>query len=1153
MSERGQLSLRRSAGARLPLPPAVLSLLTLIILGWLTYQSAGALLLWRSHDKVTASLESAVEDLSTLHSTLQECVYSSIAFKHTRSYLYSQRYVQQRALLSGALERSERDLADASPQEEQELDSIAQDIRPLLQTMDVMVNRPAQEGLAPDAGATIPDGYDANETIGVRMPRDNVIDRLERLQFEVRNSFYARRADATKTLRHALVVLFWSAVGALALACLILTLLAWVARQHAHAERGLMLSEEQYRDLLERSSEMVAVIHADGEYLYTNPAWQARLGRRPLRETVLPEEADRAAMFERRALDGLALEDVPLRLTVNGRTLLVLASLSCRGDDAGVRAVRWICRDVTEREAHERRLRAQVAVGQALGSVYSPADALPLVLEQLGVMLEAEAADIWMTESDQQRLRRSISWTRRPDPAWQLREGEEVHLGDGLPGCVLRYQTGCWQSVSKSGGAIFRSAEEAGPEQVIAWGVPIAFQGEILATMQFYAGRPVPRDPELLATVEAVGVALGQFLARCNRELQLETLHRQTDSILGSVTDGIFGVDSSGRALFVNPAAAALLGQTEAALRDRDVHALLHGNAPAENACTPSCMLRRVMLSREGGNEQDVVYRRDGSSFMVEYSVSPLTTDGAIVGSVLTLRDVTERHALDRLKDEFVSTVSHELRTPLTSIRGALGLLSAGRVGEMNEEAGKLLRIAVSNTDRLIRLINDILDLERMESGRSPLQIRSLDLAELLQQSLETMRPLADAANIRIHFTAESAMTEVDPDRMLQVFTNLLSNAIKFSPQGSTITAQVEAGENQVAVCISDEGRGIPVEKLESIFDRFQQVDATDSRQKGGTGLGLAICRTILQQHGGRVWAERNPERGVSFRMLLPRTQSHTSVPAELFNTDDLLPGDTVLVCDDDRVTRELVKNYLQQHSYQVLEASTGEDAIMMARMQRPQVVLLDMNLPGISGWEVLNTLKSDPLTAGIPVVVLSMFGPAMGFNAESSGWLQKPVDDLSLIGELGRVLRGRPGSSTTVLLVEDDADLAHVIETSFQKSGIRTYHASTLQEARRLCDRVRPDLMVLDLGLPDGDGMELVEWLRQHYELHRLPLVVYSGRDVTPAEQGKLYQGPTQILGKAHVQPAEIERLVLAMLRSPAAAAAGPLTAPWDAAASNF
>ncbi len=227
--------------------------------------------------------------------------------------------------------------------------------------------------------------------------------------------------------------------------------------------------------------------------------------------------------------------------------------------------------------------------------------------------------------------------------------------------------------------------------------------------------------------------------------------------------------------------------------------------------------------------------------------------------------ELRQRTELDSVKDEFISTASHELRTPLTSIRGALGLLSAGLMGKVDERAANLLRIASTNTDRLVRLINDILDLERMSSGSAPLQVRLCSVRDLILQSADTMSTMATQAQVRLEIVAEpddaAFLCAVDPDRIQQVLTNLLSNAIKFSPAGAAVRVWAEARPGELLISVQDHGRGVPAGNLESIFERFRQVDPGDARQKGGTGLGLAICRSIVHQHSGHIWAERNDAR----------------------------------------------------------------------------------------------------------------------------------------------------------------------------------------------------------------------------------------------------------------------------------------------------
>lgn len=499
--------------------------------------------------------------------------------------------------------------------------------------------------------------------------------------------------------------------------------------------------------------------------------------------------------------------------------------------------------------------------------------------------------------------------------------------------------------------------------------------------------------------------------------------------------------------------------------------------------------------------------------------------------------ELTQRSELDLLKDEFVSTVSHELRTPLTSIRGSLGLLSSGMMGSLDPKAQNLLRIAVSNTDRLIRLINDLLDLERMQSGRATLQIRRCSVRDLAEQAIETMRGMADEALVDIELVSSSTVLaedtlffDGDSDRILQVLTNLISNAIKFSPPASTVRVHTEATQDSVLLKVIDQGRGIPQEKLDSVFDRFGQVDPSDAKRKSGTGLGLAICRSIVKQHAGSVWAQQNSGPGSTFCVMFPRTARATDpiVPLDILERGE----GSILVCDDDAGIRTVVGEHLRRQGYTVLEATSGQEALQLATANHLEAILMDMYMPGLSGWETLQQLRDNPMTAGVPVVVLSVLSPNLRgqLTGEAQGWVQKPFNEHHLFTELARVLGSGEGPAQ-VLLVEDDQDLASVVVESFGAADVQVEHACTRQQAILHCISKRPDLLILDLTLPDGDGFSFVEWLRQRPETRSLPLVVYSGRDVSDCEMSQLRLGPTEFLTKAKVQPQEVEELVRSMV----------------------
>jgi PAS domain S-box-containing protein len=608
-----------------------------------------------------------------------------------------------------------------------------------------------------------------------------------------------------------------------------------------------------------------------------------------------------------------------------------------------------------------------------------------------------------------------------------------------------------------------------------------------------------------------------------------EQLLRKNELILNAAADGIFGLDLRGALTFLNPAAEAMIGFSLEEMHGRTVHETVH-HSHADGTPYPidGCPSYRALHDGTAATvTDDTFWRKDGTSFSAEYSVTPMRDeDGQTVGAVVMFRDTTERRAVQRLKDEFVSLVSHELRTPLTSIRGALGLLAGGLLAKSPEKGQRMLDIAVSNTDRLVRLINDILDIERMESARVQLSKTRCDPAVLLQDSVELMRPMAERAGVQIALLAGNDTTAVwaDADRIAQTITNLLSNAIKFSPAGSTITVSASRGREGVVFRVADQGRGIPREKLESVFERFQQVDASDSRDKGGSGLGLTICRSIVRQHGGELRVESVVGKGSVFSFSLPSAapQLETESPAR---------GARVIVCDDEADVRETLQVMLQQHGYYVRTANGGEELLRMARSFRPEVILLDLFMPVMGGWHTMAALRGDPETAGIPVVILSgLSEDEAPSHFDLAGWVQKPLDEGTLLGTLEHAL-GLTSRKARLMLVEDDFDLARVIVASFDRHGIDTCHASTGREAIEMMRAVAPDILILDLTLPEVDGFGVVQWMAGQKHLRNTPLIVYSAGDPTPAEREALRLGPTQFLTKSRVPPEEFEMRVVQLL----------------------
>jgi PAS domain S-box-containing protein len=926
-------------------------------------------------------------------------------------------------------------------------------------------------------------------------------------------------------------------------------LVAVALDQSAVLKQDLALreSQERYRDLFENSSEMIATLSPGGQFLYANPAWKRCFGRdnatlvqlESFDEVFGLNSRSQVAALFRRALDGETVDRAPVRnQTLDGRVLELELSLSQRQKAGNPLAVRCLLRDVTQQKQREHRLALQLVVSQIVGENTSADVAAMRILEALCSSQGWDVALKWDVNMDENRLEFSTAWgvpARRTEALIQESMGLTMNRGDDLPGRVWRDGRPVWITDLESMPPNRRIQSARKHEMLSGWAVPVRVGNTVLAVLEFYCHFRLKEDRESMAAMETAATSLGQMLARTRERGRAEELYRQREILLDSVADGICGVDRRGAVSFANPAAARLLGTVASNLTGKVVHELLHGPAVEGRSCGEDCPLRRATGHQMPVTGEDTIYRADGSSFPAEYALTPILDQGRFSGSVLSFRDISQRYALDRLKDEFISTVSHELRTPLTSIRGALGLLSSGILGEVNDKAANLLRIALTNSDRLVRLINDILDLERIQSGREPLTFRPVRLAEIVRQAIDGMQPVAEAAGVQLIHDTTQVEIAADPDRLLQVLTNLLSNAIKFSPPNSTISVMLRPGVSGVTLSVIDHGRGIPADKLEAIFGRFQQVDASDSRQKGGSGLGLAICRTIVLQHSGRIWAERNPVRGSTFRVFLPYQPTATAAaPAKFDHEQKHEQGQgTVLLADSNSATRPALAAKLSRHGYKVVETGNVEQTLAAAHAG-VQAILLDTALDGMNGWEILPLLRQLNPEARTPVVLLSVANaksPA-DWPGEAEGLVTSPVEEDALLSELARVLSVR-GEKARILVVEDDVDLAEVIGTMFSRDGIEVEVAHTRQEALDACFAFQPNLLVLDIGLPDGDGFNVVDWLRQHESLAGLPLVVYSGRQLSAAERRQLTLGPTHFLSKARVEPQQLEALVLTMLRS--------------------
>jgi PAS domain S-box-containing protein len=663
---------------------------------------------------------------------------------------------------------------------------------------------------------------------------------------------------------------------------------AKVQNDHAATDWNVRTS-----DLLENPSDMTATLSPTGRFLKANTAWKRTLGldnnallaMESFLDVFAPASRAQVAALFREALAGGTVDRVLLRHhNTVGRPLELELTLSRRHEaHSTVPTVRCLLRDVTQQKRREQRLALQFALGQMTGENAAAESVTTRILEALCLSEGWDLAIQWDVDAREDRLRFNTAWGAPGSAETLMNEsvGVTFGLGEELPGRAWKEEQPVWIADLASQPSSVRSRTALRREMVSGWATPVRVGKRVVAVLEFYCRFPLREDHEAELAVETVTASLGQIEAQRQVRQRNEDLYRQQEILLDSVTDGICGIDRDGVVSFMNPAAGRLLAADPSSLIGMPIHDLLHGFAPSGSRCGEDCPIRRATSRQMTSAGQENIYRSDGTAFPSEYVLTPLVDQGQVAGFVLSFRDISQRYALDRLKDEFISTVSHELRTPLTSIRGALGLLNSGVLnqGQSTEKAHNLLRIALSNSDRLVRLINDILDLERIQSGREPLTFRPVQLNDVVRQAIDGMQPVAENAGVQLIHDATKIEIAADPDRLLQVLTNLLSNAVKFSPPNSTVSVMLRPGVTGVTISVIDHGRGIPADKLEAIFGRFQQVDASDAREKGGTGLGLAICRTIVLQHSGRIWAERNPLRGSTFRVYLPYQPEPVKAP----------------------------------------------------------------------------------------------------------------------------------------------------------------------------------------------------------------------------------------------------------------------------------
>ncbi|MEA2641513.1 MAG: hypothetical protein QOF51_2907 [Chloroflexota bacterium] len=488
-----------------------------------------------------------------------------------------------------------------------------------------------------------------------------------------------------------------------------------------------------------------------------------------------------------------------------------------------------------------------------------------------------------------------------------------------------------------------------------------------------------------------------------------------------------------------------------------------------------------------------------------------------------------------RLKSEFLANMSHELRTPLNAILGFSDLLRTESDGEYDQATRALyLQTIHSSGEHLLQLINEVLDLSKVEAGKMELNLEVVRVAGAVSEAFATIAPLAAKKSISTGRDIPPDLAVVaDTGKVKQMLFNLLSNAIKFTPIGGAVTVVAQQTDDAVEIAVADTGIGIAKRDLSRLFREFQQLDAGPNRNYEGTGLGLALTKRLVELHGGSVDVESTPGEGTRFTLRFPlrslaevEEQAVAPAPPLLRPVGPPTSGPLVLVVDDDPRASDLLVVYLEQSGYRTEVATSGHQALERARAHQPFAITLDVLLPDLDGWAVLRDLKSDPVTRDVPVIVVSVVDETeMGRALGAVDYLVKPVDRQALLARLDRFAftAQLAANQVRVLVADDDPAAVEILANMLDSAGFTPLRAYGGAEAIELALRTIPDLMLLDLMMPEVSGFDVVAALREDPTTKDVPILIVTAKELSMEDKRALNGHVAAIIQKAGLAPLEL------------------------------
>ena len=622
-------------------------------------------------------------------------------------------------------------------------------------------------------------------------------------------------------------------------------------------------------------------------------------------------------------------------------------------------------------------------------------------------------------------------------------------------------------------------------------------------------------------------------------EARAEARFRQ---VFEATADAILKVDHAGRIVLANTSAERMFGYEPGTLVGEFVETLIPDRFREKHPQHRDDYFRRPVMRPMGTGLALWARRADGTELPVDVNLSPLQGDTG-PEAVCTIRDMTDHRRIeaeiltlnehltqtaaqlaatntelqlrnreveraDRLKSEFLASMSHELRTPLNAIIGFSDLLAEQTAGLINEKQRRFISHIRQGARHLVDLINDILDLSKIEAGRMELNRERFPVEGALSEVLSTIGPLASTKRLNILTNVEpGAMIFADRVRFKQILYNLISNAVKFTPDGGRIAVEASTSRGCVRTAVTDTGIGIALEEQKAIFEAFRQVGATTKGVREGTGLGLAISRRLVEDHGGAISVKSALGEGSCFEFTLPSPPvTVEAIPGPAQDRSRFRQRPLILIIDDEAPSQELVARWLEPEGYDVAAVTSGGQAIARAAELKPDAITLNLNRPR-GGWELLYRLKNTAATGAIPVVVISVIDERrVGLALGAADYLVKPIDRQDLLRTVRKhVGPGRGAGSRCILVVDDDVETVALLRETLEASGYAVLQAFDGAQALDQLSRFPVDAMILDLMMPVLDGFEVLRCLRDDPSPHRIPVFVLTGKGLTSAESKTL------------------------------------------------